>query len=229
METLIHLVPKTIAEKLVWERSLNSELQKKLSEALTEKGVLKSEIDEWKFKFTALKVKFETTDYKRDENLRNQYIKVPENITLKNLSGYINNKVMGKYQMGGTNYAPVLNAIYKDFKPSNGFLGLGKQTTMDQPVYVIFITDGENFDHNETEEVIVKMAELGFFIQFLGIGSTGFYFLSKLDNLPGRKLDNANFFKVPNLDRTTDSELYSLLMKEFPSWTTQARTLNLIK
>lgn len=80
METLIHLVPKTIAEKLVWERSLNSELQKKLSEALIEKGVLKSEIDEWKFKFTELKIKFEATDYKRDLNLRNQYIKGQETI-----------------------------------------------------------------------------------------------------------------------------------------------------
>lgn len=159
------------------------------------------------------------------------YVKVPENITLKNLDGYINNKVLGKYQMGGTNYSPVLKAIYKDFKKkSGGFLGFGgKDEKMDEPVYIIFMTDGENFDHSETEEIVREMSNAGFFIQFVGIGNESFRFLSKLDDLKGRKIDNANFFKCPNISRTTDNELYSLLMAEFPDWTKQARNLNLIK
>jgi len=161
----------------------------------------------------------------------NHFIKLPENITLKNVDGYINNKVIGKYQMGGTNYAPVLKAIYKDFKKkSGGFLGFGgKDEIMEQPVYIIFMTDGENYDHIETEEIVREMSNAGFFIQFVGIGNESFRFLSKLDDLKGRKIDNANFFKCPNISRTTDDELYSLLMSEFPDWTKQARNLNLIK
>jgi hypothetical protein len=158
------------------------------------------------------------------------YVKVPENITLKNLDGYINNKVMGKYQMGGTNYAPVLKAIYKDFnKKSGGILGFGgTNATLTDPVYIIFITDGENFDHSETEEIVREMSNAGFFIQFVGIGNESFRFLSKLDDLKGRKIDNANFFKCPNISRTTDDELYSLLMNEFPGWVKQARSLKFI-
>lgn len=160
----------------------------------------------------------------------NHYVKLPENITLKNVDGYINNKVIGKYQMGGTNYAPVLKAIYKDFKKkSGGFLGFGGKDEIMEPVYVIFMTDGENFDHSETEEIVREMSNAGFFIQFVGIGNESFRFLSKLDDLKGRKIDNANFFKCPNISRTTDDELYSLLMAEFPDWTKQARNLNLIK
>ena len=32
-------------------------------------------------------------------------------LILGNIDGYINEKVMNKYQMGGTNYAPAINAI----------------------------------------------------------------------------------------------------------------------
>jgi len=156
----------------------------------------------------------------------NHYTKLSP-ITLKNVDGYINRDVLGKYGMGGTSYAPVLKQIYKSFS-KDGFLGFGGGA-MDYPVYVIFLTDGENDDKSDTEDIIRKMSEKGFFIQFIGIGNESFRFLSRLDDLSGRKVDNANFFKCPNINRTTDDELYSLLMKEFPSWVGQAKSLSLIK
>ena len=48
----------------------------------------------------------------------NRYNKVKQSVTLENAENYVNDKILGKYEMGGTNYAPVLNAIYDDFKPS---------------------------------------------------------------------------------------------------------------
>lgn len=152
--------------------------------------------------------------------------KIPDTINLKNLDGYINNKVIGKYRMGGTNYAPAINRIVKDFS-NRGFLGGSK--TMDLPVYVIFITDGENWDKPEAEKAIIEASKVGIFFQFMGIGHEHFNFLAKLDNLSGREVDNANFFKVPNLQRCTDEELYSLLMTEFPSWIPQSRKAGQIK
>lgn len=155
--------------------------------------------------------------------------KMPENVTLKNLDGYINNKVIGKYSMGGTQYAPVLKEIYKDFSAKKGLFGFGGSSTMNEPVYIIFITDGENSDHSATESIVREMSNAGFFIQFVGIGGERFNFLDKLDNLSGRKIDNANFFKVSNIRNESDSNLYSSLMNEFPGWVSQARNLNLIK
>ena len=112
----------------------------------------------------------------------NRYNKVKQSVTLENAEYYVNDKILGKYEMGGTNYAPVLNAIYDDFKTSKsgGLFGLGgTEQPMEYPVYIIFITDGDNFDKPETENVIKKMSEKGFFIQFIGIGNAGFGFLEK--------------------------------------------------
>ena len=162
----------------------------------------------------------------------NRYNKVKQSVTLENAENYVNDKILGKYEMGGTNYAPVLNAIYDDFKPSKsgGLFGLGgTEQPMEYPVYIIFITDGDNFDKPETESVIKKMSEKGFFIQFIGIGNAGFSFLEKLDDMGGRKLDNVNFFNVSNLNSFSDESLYQGLMSEYPEWYKQARNLNLIK
>ena len=128
-----------------------------------------------------------------------------------------------------TNFFPVLNAIYKDFiKTSGGLFGIGSTPTkLDYPVYIIFITDGENFDHEESREIIRKMSNAGFFIQFIGIGDENFRFLAELDSLSGTKIDNCNFFRCPNIQRTTDEELYKLLMKEFPIWLKKAEGLGL--
>lgn len=159
--------------------------------------------------------------------------KLPENLNLKNIDGYINNKVIGKYNMGGTNYAPPLKQILKEFCKfkSGGFLGMGKQepSQLEYPIYVIFITDGENFDKSETEQTLIECSKHGMFVQFVGIGGESFNFLQKLDDLKGRFLDNANFFRVPNLKNISDTELYSLLLKEFPDWSKEVKKHNLIK
>lgn len=159
--------------------------------------------------------------------------KLPENITMANVAGYINNKIIGKYSMGGTNYAPAVEAVVKDFAPTgggSGFLGIGKKTPqMDLPVYVVFITDGENSDKDKTEKAIKEASNYGIFFQFIGIGHSSFGFLQKLDDLTGRNIDNANFCKVDNLGRKTDDELYALLLKEFPSFVKEARSKGMIK
>lgn len=150
----------------------------------------------------------------------NSFIKMPKNITLSNVDGYINKRVLGQYSMGATSYAPVLKEILEEF--SNG------SSKMTYPTYIIFITDGENDDKSETEKVIKEMSTKGFFIQFVGIGNESFSFLKKLDDLKGRKIDNANFFQIKTLQAIPDDQLYADLMNEFPGWVMQAKSLNLI-
>lgn len=172
-------------------------------------------------------------------------IEVSEQIKIQNIDDFVNKKIMGKYEFGGTNYAPVLKAIlqkYGKFKKvekteKTGFLGMFSKKTedtkepdqLDLPVYVVMITDGENSDKREAEEIVREMSAHGIFIQFVGIGSASFNFLMNLDNLSGRKIDNANFFKVDNIKTVSDDKLYSLLMAEFPMWIPLARQHKMIK
>lgn len=88
----------------------------------------------------------------------------------------------------------------------------------DIPTFVFFITDGDNFDQNQTESFIKAVSKYPIFWQFVGIGRERFSFLSRLDDLPGRYIDNANFFKIDDLSSIADEQLYEKLLNEFPSW-----------
>lgn len=153
------------------------------------------------------------------------------NVTLKNLDGFVNKEIMGKYDFGGTKYAPPVNMIREEAVGSGkgGFLGFGKKKTLKYPVYVIFITDGQNDDRADAEQAIKEASSHGIFFQFVGIGSSSFPFLEKLDNLDGRFIDNANFFQVNNISRMSDDELYGKLLGEFPEWLKLAKSKNLIE
>jgi hypothetical protein len=161
--------------------------------------------------------------------------KIGENLTINNFHGYIDNKIIGKYQMGGTDYAPVINDIVKKFgneTKSGGFFGMGgsKATkVLECPVYVIFVTDGETSNHSGVTAAVKEASNHGIFFQFVGIGDQSFGFLSKLDTMPGRFLDNANFCQMNDVAAKTDDQLYKLLLNEFPSWIPQARSKGLIK
>jgi hypothetical protein len=85
-------------------------------------------------------------------------------------------------------------------------------------VFVIFLTDGGNADRRESAEVIRELAAQPVFVQFVGIGPEDFPFLRKLDELPGRVIDNAGFMHVNDLDAIEDLELYDRLLNEFPQW-----------
>ena len=116
------------------------------------------------------------------------------------------------------------------------FLGFGGGTEktvgaikkIEYPVYVIFLTDGDCSDKSDTYEVVRELSNGGAFIQFIGIGDASFSTLQKLDDLSGRKLDNADFFAVDDIDSISDDELYARLMTEFPEWIPEARSAGFI-
>lgn len=166
----------------------------------------------------------------------NGYKELPEPLVRSNIAGYIDSKVLNKYSMGGTEYAPIIRAILSKFgKPEKkgGVFGIGGKTTygkLDYPVYVIFITDGDCSDKEESRKAITEASNAGIFFQFVGLGSPSLFgFLQEMDTMSGRFIDNANFFAVNNLSQKTDDDLYNLLLKEFPSYVTEARSKGLIK
>lgn len=123
---------------------------------------------------------------------------------LGNLKGYVTRYLTSKVG-GGTYYE---SSIRK-------FIAEAKNGEYKFPAFVIFITDGENFDKLETERALIEASNYDIYFQFIGIGYQKFDFLNKLDNLRGRKFDNAGFIAINDLDRISDEDLYDKLLDEF--------------
>ena len=111
--------------------------------------------------------------------------------------------------MGGTNYAPVLKDIvkyYKDVEPS------------EIPAFIIFITDGENWDTEQTNRIVKELSNYNMFVQFIGIGNENFKYLKSLDDMRGRKYDNTGFTAVKDMNQMTDEELYTEILRQYKNW-----------
>ena len=134
-----------------------------------------------------------------------------KDVTPQNIGNYVKKNINGS--MGGTNYAPVINEIVDFYKKSK------------TPVYVIFITDGDNWDKDDTTAAIQAASKLPIFWQFVGLGNNGYSYLKDLDNMTGRYVDNADFFEVRNANDIT----YFNLLNEFPSWLGNDKVKSMIK
>lgn len=131
-------------------------------------------------------------------------------VTLKNYKNYVKSVMMNAYMsMLGTNYAPVLNDIvryYKDIEPSA------------IPAFIIFITDGENWDTEETNHIVKELSNYNMFVQFIGIGDENFKYLKSLDDMKGRKHDSTGFTAVKDMNHMTDEELYTEILRQYKDW-----------
>lgn len=170
-----------------------------------------------------------------------------------NITNYVRREVTSNYSFeGSTKYAPVMQLVRKqmlnDEKSVNpitqekSFFGrlFGKKEPVvnqeviapanenKKPIFIFFVTDGDNFDQSQTEKLIKEYAHLPIFWQFIGVGNSTFSFLEQLDEMKGRFIDNANFFQVNDIDRITDEELYNRLLNEYPMWLKEARTKGIL-
>lgn len=143
------------------------------------------------------------------------YHRLPD-ITLHNVEGYIDRVVLSKYKMGQTCYAPVIKDVinrYTHDEPSKC------------PSYVLFVTDGENSDHGDTTAIIQKCSRFPIFWQFIGIGDERFDYLSRLDDMDGRYVDNADFFRVGRIEDIQ----YKDILDEYPEWLTNPKVVEMLK
>lgn len=99
------------------------------------------------------------------------------------------------------------------------------------PVYVIFVTDGGTENRKLAEQQIKDASSEGIFWKFMAIGPMpagatsgsrklprGFDFLAYLDDMPGRVIDNADFFAVEDPDGPSDAEFFDLMSTEYGGW-----------
>lgn len=99
----------------------------------------------------------------------------------------------------------------------------------DLPTYIIFFSDGGIYLDHKISKILIDCSKENLFWQFVGIGNANYGVLQKLDQLPGRVIDNAGFFALDDLDKVTDDELYNRLLDEFPSWLTSAKQHGMIQ
>ncbi len=170
---------------------------------------------------------------------QNSCMKHPKNVTASSVDGIVKREILGKYSWGGTAYAPPIKKILEDYVPQAvqekksmfGSMFGGKPNVTGNtkdPVYVIFVTDGDNSDKANAEAAIKEASKYGVFFQFVGIGNASMAFLDRLDTMEGRVVDNANFQQFNDIDKIDDTTLYENLLTEFPGWINLAKNAGIL-
>jgi hypothetical protein len=167
-------------------------------------------------------------------------------VTEKNYTNYVseslvNNRSIEKW--GGTNFSPVLNQINGFYFGSTekrtkavevetkGMFGFFKKkevsyvsevVTVDGqndgklPVYLMFVTDGDNFDATAANLVIESMKDKNIYLEFVGIGTDAKFDFCKR---AADKYANVGFVHFKDIVKTSDETLYEeLLNEEFCAW-----------
>lgn len=155
-------------------------------------------------------------------------------VTADNYKTFVRDMLRRYPLEGGTRYGEVMQMVREHYRsdPSFGLI----------PVYVMFATDGDTADRQQSERQMMEAAREGIFWQFMAIGeppekkgffgrllSSDFQFLIHLDTMRNRFIDNANFFLVRDPAEPSDEELYGLMMAEYPSWLKAARAKGLLR
>jgi stress response protein SCP2 len=127
---------------------------------------------------------------------------------------------------GGMNYNSI-GAVNDELPIINAVLASATDPRI--PTLVLFFTDGGFYKRREITDLMIQAAHAPVFWQFVGIGRADYGLLEKLDEMPGRIVDNAGFFALDDIDRVSDGELYERLLGEFPDWLQAARTAGILR
>lgn len=126
----------------------------------------------------------------------------------------------GEITMGGTRYTIAMKAVVQHY--------LGSKAK--DPALVVFQTDGSPQDDVETRQQLAAASKLPMFWSFVGFGPSKVRFLTELDTMPGRELDNASYFHAgAKPTGLADSAVYDGITKEFGTWVPQARAKGLLR
>lgn len=159
-------------------------------------------------------------------------------LTIENAKNFIKTALQ-KYNLEpSTYYSKAVTLIRKHYIGTSAHRR--KPAPQDIPIYVMFVTDGDTFDSEQTTKQMINASYEPIFWQFMAIdeakpklfgrtGKSNFNYLEELDTLPDRYIDNAGFFSVKDPAVIPDEELYDLLMQEYPSWVKTAQEHRLLQ
>ncbi|MDX6201743.1 MAG: hypothetical protein QOJ83_1243, partial [Frankiales bacterium] len=156
-------------------------------------------------------------------------------VSLANINGYVDQMLKQHRLEGATYYSEAMRLVRQHYFGESGLRFSPLQQEL--PVYVMFVTDGQTNDEGHTRDQIQSSSYEPLFWQFMAIGlsnkaagrrrgaygkASEFRFLEELDDMPGRLVDNANFFSVEDPAQISDTEIFELMMEEYPGWLPQA-------
>lgn len=158
-------------------------------------------------------------------------------LTIGNINIFMNQLLKDYPLEPSTYYSKAITLIRKHYIGSSSHRR--KPAPQDFPTYVMFVTDGDTFDREQTTKQILNASYEPIFWQFMAIDETRkgifgrakqspFKYLEELDTLAGRYIDNAGFFSVNDPSAIPDNELYDLLLQEYPSWVKEAKKNGLL-
>lgn len=174
-------------------------------------------------------------------------------MTIDNFQDLISTGYKNYIAVGGTYYGKTMERIRDFYFPHEGKGEVDTETqgdrpsaTAEQPVYVMFVTDGTTTDEDETIKQLMYSSYEPIFWQFMAVGKSqgdlgkgfwswinrpfvqNFSFLKHLDDMEGRNVDNACFFGVKDPAEIKDEEVFDALMKEYPEWLDLAKEKKLL-
>ncbi|MDO3410800.1 VWA domain-containing protein [Saccharibacillus sp. CPCC 101409] len=141
--------------------------------------------------------------------------------TVQDYEGYVQRVYPFKGAGGRNNEPAVMRNVIDKFTV--------EEADPSMPVYIVFFSDGGVSETRKISQLLVESSLHPLFWQFVGLGKANYGVLRKLDDLPGRLVDNAGFFALDDIDSVSDEELYDRLFSEFPDWLREARAKNILR
>jgi hypothetical protein len=159
-------------------------------------------------------------------------------ITIDDYKGSVD-RLTSRRHMGTTNYAKAFLTVRDHFgfapPAKRGLFSAFKKAQpahtepANEPVYALFLTDGAPDSKADAIAALTEVSTAPIFWKFLSIGRESMPFLEKLDDLTDRFVDNADYQPIGDVDKISDSELFSKLLVEYPDWVKEVRAKGLIK
>ena len=87
-----------------------------------------------------------------------------------------------------------------------------------KPILVLFLTDGRLQSDWEIEEILIKTSRFPVFWQFIGLYGEEYGVLNHLDEIDGRRTQNAAFLKMEDFDDFMDSGFYRTIFANTAAW-----------
>ncbi len=138
-------------------------------------------------------------------------------LTVDSVDDYVRREIVSKHKINqATNYAEgikLVNDMYFNSK---------------EPVFVIFITDGDAGDKPKAKAWLKQLSRSPFFFQFIGIGKEKFSFLEKLVELGKEAHANTGFVTANDISDLNDIELYTAVLSDYPNWHNNALNRGII-
>ncbi len=186
------------------------------------KGVIQETVD----RLLAIAMKFDDNGEIDMWSFTDGYNRL-ETAAAKDYGNYVSRHILDNPEVskwGATSYAPVIRNMVRHYFGSAGVLGFLERLldpdgfadkNSGQAAMVMFITDGANSDHDETEMILRECGSRKIYFQMIGVGpEREFGFIKQM----AERLPNVGFVNLTSLELQDEEIFNSLLSEEFCGW-----------